>query len=94
MYQRSYALNCLQPPPIVDMVLPYSVMVQDVAGVVEKLAVPHLMVFACIKPRLWPGSCMSTTQLSDPFIHVRLAGLEIEPSSPKPPQSHRLDLLK
>src|SRR3954465_12727736 len=44
MYQRSGALNCLRPPPIVDIELPYSVMVQDDAGLAEKLFDPHFMV--------------------------------------------------
>ena len=55
-------------------------------GVVEKLDVPHFMVLACMRPRLCPGSCMSTTQLSDPFIQIRLAGLVVDllPGEPEP----------
>src|SRR3954465_6030114 len=48
MYQRSQALNFWQPPPMVDIELPYSVIVQDDAGVVEKLLLPHFMVLACM----------------------------------------------
>ena len=84
----------MQPPPIVDIELPYSVMVHDDAGLVVKLLVPHFMVLACMRPRLCPGSCIKTTQLSEPFIQVRLAGLRAEPSSPSPPKSQRFDCLK
>ncbi len=79
---------------MVDMPLPYSVMVQELIGVVEKLVVPHFMALACMRPRLCPGSCMSTTHASEPFIQVRFAGLLSDPSSPRPPKLHSFDSLK
>ena len=72
----------------------YSVIVHAVAGVLEKLLVPHLIWLACIRPRLCPGSCMRTMQLSPPFIQVCFEGLTDEPSSPKPPNGQTVVRVK
>ena len=74
--------------------LAYSVIVQAVAGVAEKLLVPHLIWLACMRPMLCPGSCIRTTQLSDPFIQVCFDGRTDEPSSPRPPNAQTLVRVK
>jgi hypothetical protein len=79
-------LKSRQPCPIVEKVLPYSVTVQSVTGVLVSVAPGQAMVLACIRPRLCPGSCMRTTQLSEPFTQVRFAGRPTAPSSPRPPK--------